>query len=397
MLVFILASCKDEDSTLEPTLNTDLTDQLTLDEFDLGSQFIADGIGVVTLASCEDGDTAEFYTEGQVIRLRFLGVDTPEASHYYEPWGVQATDFACERLYNAETIVLESDPSTERRDNYQRYLGFVWYDGRLLNLELIEQAYSTASGFGTLKYGDLMQQAQTHATRTGKRIYGETDPYFTDAGRGDGIDVMIESLVNYTDDFLLKRVNISGVVTRILGDQAFLQDGDYGVFVYAGHGRGNPDRLAVGNEVYIVDAQFYRDVRRYGGNFLTDVNAQRNPAKTGTIDVLNQNVIIEPRITQISALDKLHVHTLLKINNLTIIEFKTVLSSDMNNSEIIVVEDAEGNRLMIEQSHRVYTAMRYDFSTLTVGMRVNVVGPLIESEQGYKLLLTDNQDLEIVD
>lgn len=382
---------------IEPTLNTDLTDQLRLDAFDASSGFIADGIGVVTLVSCEDGDTAEFHTEDQVIRLRFLGVDTPEASHYYEPWGVQATDFACERLFNAETIVLEADPSTERRDNYQRYLGYVWYDGRLLNLELIEQAYSTAMGFGTLKYGDLMQQAENHAMLTGRRIHGETDPLFTIAGRGDGIDVTTQMLVNDTESYLLTRVNVSGVITRILGDQAFLQDGDYGVFIYAGHGRGNPDRLAVGNEIRLIDAQFYRDVRRYGGNFLTDINAQRNPAKTGTIDVLNQGVLIQPRTLLISEISTQHVHTLVRIEDLTIIDFGFKQSSEVSDTEYMIVEDTLGNQIMIEQSYRVYRHLRYDFSTLTVGTKITIVGPLIESLDGYKLLLTDNQDLEIVD
>ena len=52
---------------------------------------------------------------------------------------------------NAKTVVLESEldisgkyskPTTE---TYGRYLGFVWVDGVLLNLELVELAYTNST------------------------------------------------------------------------------------------------------------------------------------------------------------------------------------------------------------------------------------------------------------
>lgn len=404
LLIFTLAACggendnTDENGDIPTELTTDLTDALSLDVDYNNKTFMAHGIEAVTLVSCEDGDTAEFKAQDGVHRVRFLGIDTPEASHFYEPWGVQATDFACERLADAETIVIEWDEEMGRFDNYSRTLAYIWYDGRLLNLELIEQAYSTAAGAGQLKYGDIMQEANNNAQATNLRIWGEEDPMFKYLSRGDGVELTIEELVTNPDDYLLGRVTVSGVITRILGDQAYMQDGDYGIFIYAGHGRSNPDRLAVGNEITIEDAQVYRDVRRYGGVFLTDVNAQNIPSKIGTIHVHNQNVEVEAETVTYSDFSPIISGTLIRLEALTITDFDTQPSSRENarDTEIIYAVDTEGNEIIIEQSYRVYGSLRYDVEQLSIGQTINVIGPLRETEEGFKVLLTDANDLEII-
>jgi len=399
LFIFTLAACggeNDNNDETPPTLNTDLTDNLQLEVNYEDKTFIDDGIEEVTLVSCEDGDTAEFRTHNEILRVRFLGVDTPEASHYYEPWGVPATNFTCERLDNAETLVLEWEETQGKFDNYNRALAYIWYDGRLLNLELAEQAYSSASGVGNYKYGELLQEANNHASQTNLRIWGEDDPEFPYVDEGEALS--IEELVKNPEPHLLSRVTVSGVITRIYGDQAYLQDGDYGIFIYAGHGRSNPDRLAVGNHVTIEDAQVYEDVRRYGGIFLTDVNAQNNPSKTGTIQVNEQGLVTEPTLLTFEDFTKERSGTLIALNDLTITGFDTVMSSRENNhsTEIIYAKDSNDNTIVIEQSYRIYGPNRFDFSQLNEGDTINVVGPLRESLDGYIVLLTEASDLEII-
>ncbi|MCK5761926.1 MAG: hypothetical protein KAH16_03400, partial [Candidatus Izimaplasma sp.] len=62
-------------------LNTDFTDALVMNFTYEDSNFIADGVGEVTLSRCIDGDTAIF-TEGNTsFTVRFLGIDTPESTY----------------------------------------------------------------------------------------------------------------------------------------------------------------------------------------------------------------------------------------------------------------------------------------------------------------------------
>jgi micrococcal nuclease len=85
-----------------------------------------------------------------------LGIDTPESTAQSDPWGKAASSFTCDKLTNATSIVLQSDPASGQTDSYGRYLAWVWYDGRLLNLELVEEAYSRAKGSTDTYYGEVI-------------------------------------------------------------------------------------------------------------------------------------------------------------------------------------------------------------------------------------------------
>ena len=142
-----------------------------------GKSFLTDGIGEVTLVSATDGDTARFkdVVTGQVFKVRFLGIDTPETYAGEDPWGLAASRYTKNRLTNANTIVLESEGAIT--DTYDRYLAFVWVDGILLNLELIDEAY-TNSTLSSSKYKEVFLKASFAAMSTGRRFYGELDPEY---------------------------------------------------------------------------------------------------------------------------------------------------------------------------------------------------------------------------
>lgn len=140
-----------------------------------GKSFINDGIGEVELVYSIDGDTAKFKDKvtGDVFNLRFLGIDTPESTIDKDPWGKAASEYTKKKLTSASTIVLEAEGA--RTENYGRYLGFVWIDGVLLNLEIVEQAYSNST-LNNSKYAEYFRTASNYAQATGRRFYGETDP-----------------------------------------------------------------------------------------------------------------------------------------------------------------------------------------------------------------------------
>ena len=141
-----------------------------------GKDFITDGVGRVTLARAVDGDTAHFYTsDGTYIKVRFLGVDTPESTMDKEAWGKAASNFTRNMLNNASVIVLEREGQV--KDSYgERYLAFVWCDGVLMNLQLVQNAYSNAKLSSSSKYYDAFFDTEMVISATGRRIWGEIDP-----------------------------------------------------------------------------------------------------------------------------------------------------------------------------------------------------------------------------
>jgi endonuclease YncB( thermonuclease family) len=194
-LALILAACGGTTSSALPSLtpadlNTAQTDALKLTHDYTGKDFIANGIGEVTLRSVTDGDTARFNVGNTNIALRFLGVNTPESTGQIQPWGNAASEFVKTKLTTATKIVLINDvPTFGLTDSVgSRYLGFIWYqpsagaDLRLLNLEIVEQAYSENLLFTRSDYTDYFDAFQAggdYARRTGARIYGfRNDPTF---------------------------------------------------------------------------------------------------------------------------------------------------------------------------------------------------------------------------
>lgn len=166
-------------------IDTRYTDNLKMDiDYYMGQSYINSGVGEVTLDRCVDGDTAYFrdIVTNQQIYFRFSGVNTPEVSGpntTEQPWGKAASKFTCDKLTGAKKIVIEK----ESVDNYGRDLGWVWYsnDGntfRLLNLEIIEEAYSRATSISGTKYEEIFFLAELKTMGTKKRIHGECDPDF---------------------------------------------------------------------------------------------------------------------------------------------------------------------------------------------------------------------------
>lgn len=173
--------CTDEYIPIYTTalpLTVNRLDEVTLDIDVTGLSFVKDGIGEVTLVRPTDGDTAQFCDKitGETFSVRFLGVDTPEVYNTPEPWGKAASAYTSAALNNAQTIVLESEGN--RKDTYDRYLAWVWLDGKLHNLDLVQQAYSNAKVGRSSKYFSVFAEVEAEVAKTGRRVFGELDPSF---------------------------------------------------------------------------------------------------------------------------------------------------------------------------------------------------------------------------
>ena len=132
-----------------------------------------------------DGDTSHFIlddvsdfpvgsdiTIDKVLKVRYLGIDTPESTGQVEEWGKTASKFNKSKLSNAESIIVESDTNTWNADSTStRYLCYVWYRNsatepyRNLNLEILQEGLSYAKSLVSLNsdYSSVFQNAYSQA------------------------------------------------------------------------------------------------------------------------------------------------------------------------------------------------------------------------------------------
>lgn len=92
-----------------------------------------------------DGDTFEIKTPNSLLKVRMLGVDTPETvdpRKIVQCFGKEASDKTRE-LLNNQNVLLETDSTQSKFDKYNRLLAYVRReDGLFINEYLIENGYA---------------------------------------------------------------------------------------------------------------------------------------------------------------------------------------------------------------------------------------------------------------
>lgn len=128
-------------------------------------------------SECIDGDTAEFIYNDEIIKVRMLAIDTPETVHPTkgeEPFGKDASNYTCDKISNANNIILEFDDNSDKLDKYDRYLGWIFIDDSLLQKELIENGLAkVAYLYGDYKYTEELQKAEKVAQEKKLNIWSE--------------------------------------------------------------------------------------------------------------------------------------------------------------------------------------------------------------------------------
>ncbi len=222
-----------------------------------------------------DGDTTHFYIddasfEGDVIKARYLAVNTPESTGQIEEWGKTAANFTKEKLSNAKSIVIESEDSGWNADSTgERYLLWIWYqteeggEYRNLNIELLQEGLAIASATSSTKYGEIGIKAIDQAKEHKKHIYsGEKDPNFY---YGGCIELTLKELRANPEKYTNKTVAFTGVITKNKGQQVYIEEFDeetnmyHGIAVYYGFNLkyGLGDILQPGNKVRMVGSMQY--------------------------------------------------------------------------------------------------------------------------------------------
>ena len=101
--------------------------------------------GPFTVINVVDGDTIHVDANGQRLKIRMIGLDTPETVDPREPvrcFGGEASAQA-KTILGGQSVYLETDPSQDTVDRYGRTLAYVWTaSGRLFNLDMISDGYA---------------------------------------------------------------------------------------------------------------------------------------------------------------------------------------------------------------------------------------------------------------
>lgn len=129
----------------------------------------------VLYKSSIDGDTAKFELDGEIITVRFLGIDTPETVHPTlgeEPYGKEASNYTSEKLRLANKIELEYDENVSKTDKYGRHLAWVFIDDVLLQEELIKNGLAkTYMLQDNYSYAWCLQEKQENARKNDLGIW----------------------------------------------------------------------------------------------------------------------------------------------------------------------------------------------------------------------------------
>lgn len=134
----------------------------------------------VTFYKCVDGDTASFKLDNQIIKVRFLAIDTPETNHPTkgkESYGKEASKFTCNKLKSAEKIQLEYDPNSDKYDKYDRHLGWIFVDNQLLQKLIIKEGLAKVDYlYDDYKYTDILLSEEKQAANNKIGIWSGKEP-----------------------------------------------------------------------------------------------------------------------------------------------------------------------------------------------------------------------------
>ncbi|MBQ7364020.1 MAG: thermonuclease family protein [Clostridia bacterium] len=223
-----------------------------------------------------DGDTTHFNVKElvngkDVVKARYLAVNTPESTGKIEEWGKAASKFTKETLMKATSIMIESDTLNWDLDSTgDRCLLWIWYKTeenapwRNLNIELLQNGLAIASNSNNNRYGSVCMDAITQAKVEKLHIYsGEKDPGFF---YGDAVELTLKELRRNIEQYADVKVAFTGIVTLDSNNGVYVESYDaetdmyYGIYVYYGFNLSAKglEILSEGNEVRIVGtAQFY--------------------------------------------------------------------------------------------------------------------------------------------
>lgn len=133
---------------------------------------------IVTIQRVVDADTVEVMNnEGDVFKVRVIGLDTPETYREKECYGERADEEAKIILREFTDILLEYDESQGMRDRYGRTLAYIYFfgEGNWLNYSeyMIKYGFGEEYTYGKeYKYQKEFRLLEAEAKNSGVGLWG---------------------------------------------------------------------------------------------------------------------------------------------------------------------------------------------------------------------------------
>lgn len=129
-----------------------------------------------------DGDTIDVVMDGSNYRVRYIGIDTAEASR---PCYEEATA-ENRSLVGGQTVCLDKDVS--ETDRYGRLLRYVYVGDLFVNAELVRRGYASAATFPPdVRHADLFRQLEEEARQAGRGCWAAEISSCSPDANHDGI------------------------------------------------------------------------------------------------------------------------------------------------------------------------------------------------------------------
>lgn len=122
-----------------------------------------------------DGDTIIVNDKGTNIRVRLIGIDTPETVHpakSVEYYGKEASLFT-KNLLRGEKVYLVSGSEQNKTDRYGRTLAYIYRfpDGLFVNAEIVRQGYGFVYTQFPFRYMEEFKQLEQFAKNAEKGLW----------------------------------------------------------------------------------------------------------------------------------------------------------------------------------------------------------------------------------
>ena len=150
-----------------------------------------------------DGDTADMEINGEMYRVRYIGVDTPERGDFYYQ---EAANANANLVLNQEVILVMDVSET---DQFGRLLRYVYLtDGTFVNAELVGQGYARQSTFPPdVANADYFSQLEQEAREAGAGLWADPAPCTCSKNNYNCSDFATQTDAQSCFDYCLAEVN----------------------------------------------------------------------------------------------------------------------------------------------------------------------------------------------
>ncbi len=339
-----------------------------------GLDFFEDGFQIVELVSCTDGDTAVFNVSGSATATRFLAIDTPETSNGVDPWGQAAKELTCSLLTNASEIILENDDESDVWDNYDRLLAFIWADGELVQYKLVRESLAWVKYlYGNYDHNLLLIGLEGAMQNEDLRIWGEDDPDYNYSNAIIEIGLSDIENVHYG-----KTLSTTGIITGIVGNNFYMQDGTGAIYVYTNNTPYNAVvNYGVGTEIALT-----ANLQDYNG--LAEL---LNIVDKKIVIVSENNEVPEPIELALDEIGEAYEAQVVTVIDVTIIEVDP--DSDSKGFSVIVEKDGIQAELRIDK----YLKPFIEESFFVVGDIIDATGNVSQFHTTYQIMIRTVEDI----